>query len=109
MVLDGVMIIVAITVLTVLHPGVAFQGHWSAANFTLRKSKGQQPTDTEGGVSQREAVEPKRSRWPMNFMPASFSSKSKRSNAIVAEKSASQSDIEEPKPFRAISYEETRQ
>lgn len=58
MVLDGVMIIAAITVLTVLHPGVAFQGHWSAANFTLRKSKGLKPTDTERGIDLGEAVKP---------------------------------------------------
>ncbi len=107
MVLDGVMIIAAITVLTVLHPGVAFQGHWAAANFTLRKAKGLKPTDTEGGISQTENVEPKRSRWPVNLIPASFR-KSKGVNNTVAERSGSQSDIEEPKPFRSISYEETR-
>lgn len=94
MVLDGVMIILAITFLTILHPGVAFQGHWSAANFTLRKSKGQQPTDNEGRFSQREAVDPKRSLGLTKLMPGSFSSKSKKSNAIVAEKHASQNDIE---------------
>ena len=59
MVLDGVMIIIAITVLTVLHPGVAFQGHWSAANFTLRKSKGLKSTDIEGEIAQNETIEAK--------------------------------------------------
>ena len=107
MVLDGVMIIVAITVLTVLHPGVAFQGHWSAANFTLRKAKGLRHIDAEGGINRGESVEPKRQRFPMKYMPARFS-KTKGPNDIVAEKSASQSELEEPKPFRAISYEETR-
>ena len=108
MVLDGVMIIIAITVLTVLHPGVAFQGHWSAANFTLRKSKGLKPTDTEGGIAQNETIKPKGRRWPMNFMPSSFRSKSKGAIAVIAERSASQSVSEELKPFRSISYEETR-
>ena len=109
MVLDGVMIIAAVAVLTVLHPGVSFQGAWSTANFTLHKSKGIKPADTEKGISQAESVEPKQSWWPVNFMPASFrSSKFKRAKVDVAERSASGSVNEEPKPFRSISYEETR-
>lgn len=37
MVLEGAMIVVAASCLTWLHPGVAFQGAWSSANFTFRK------------------------------------------------------------------------
>lgn len=39
MILEGAMIILAITPLTLLHPGVAFQGNWSQANFSIRASK----------------------------------------------------------------------
>ena len=108
MVLDGVMVIIAVTVLTVLHPGVAFQGHWSAANFNLRKTKGLKSIDAEGGIAQTKTIEPKGRRWPMNFMQSSLRSKSKGPNAVVAERSTSEDVNEEPKPFRSISYEEAR-
>jgi hypothetical protein len=39
MILEGVMVIIATTCLTLLHPGVSFQGAWSAANFSLRGRK----------------------------------------------------------------------
>lgn len=40
MILEGTMVIIACICLTVFHPGICFQGHWSDANFKLfRKSK----------------------------------------------------------------------
>jgi hypothetical protein len=39
MVLEGVMVIIASTALTVFHPGPCFAGKWKAAHF-FRKSKG---------------------------------------------------------------------
>jgi hypothetical protein len=39
MILEGVMIIVATSCLTFLHPGVSFQGAWSHANFSMRGRK----------------------------------------------------------------------
>jgi hypothetical protein len=39
MVLEGVMIIVACSCLTFLHPAVCFQGAWHEANFVFRTSK----------------------------------------------------------------------
>lgn len=36
MVLEGVMVVVATSCLTLLHPGICFQGNWSAANFSLQ-------------------------------------------------------------------------
>lgn len=39
MILEGAMIILAVTLLTILHPAVAFQGEWHKANFAIRKSK----------------------------------------------------------------------
>lgn len=36
MILEGAMIIVATSCLTFLHPGISFQGSWTAANFTFR-------------------------------------------------------------------------
>jgi len=40
MVLEGAMIVIATTCLTVLHPAVAFQGAWHEANFQFRTKKG---------------------------------------------------------------------
>lgn len=34
------MIIIAVTMLTLFHPGVAFAGNWAAAGWKLRKAKG---------------------------------------------------------------------
>ena len=36
MILEGVMVIIATSCLTLLHPGVSFQGVWAAANFSMR-------------------------------------------------------------------------
>jgi len=40
MILEGGMVALACLVLTILHPGVCFQGDWRAANFKLGKQKG---------------------------------------------------------------------
>jgi hypothetical protein len=39
MILEGAMVIIACLALTILHPGVCFQGEWRAANFKLGKVK----------------------------------------------------------------------
>ena len=39
MVLEGAMITIACSCLTLLHPGISFQGSWSSANFTFRTRK----------------------------------------------------------------------
>ena len=39
MILDGVMVILATTCLTVFHPGFGFQGRWNEAGFPFRTSK----------------------------------------------------------------------
>ena len=39
MILEGAMVILAVFVLTILHPAIAFQGEWHKANFAIRKSK----------------------------------------------------------------------
>jgi len=44
MILEGAMIVIATSCLTILHPGVCFKGSWSAANFHFRSEKGR---DTE--------------------------------------------------------------
>ena len=35
MILEGAMIVIASVTLTALHPGVAFQGSWAEADFTV--------------------------------------------------------------------------
>ncbi len=44
MILEGAMIIIATSCLTFLHPGISFQGAWTAANFTFRRRKGDMET-----------------------------------------------------------------
>ena len=39
MILEGMMILLAVIPLTLLHPGMAFQGSWDQANFKIRASK----------------------------------------------------------------------
>lgn len=39
MVLDGAMIALAVVLLTVLHPGLAFGGQWGAADWSFRRRK----------------------------------------------------------------------
>lgn len=39
MILEGMMILLAVIPLTILHPGVAFQGSWRQANFKIRASR----------------------------------------------------------------------
>ncbi|MCJ1400629.1 hypothetical protein MMC11_003837 [Xylographa trunciseda] len=41
MILEGAMVVIATTLLTVFHPGISFVGHWAAANFALRGRKNQ--------------------------------------------------------------------
>jgi hypothetical protein len=36
MILEGVMIVIATSCLSFLHPGICFQGSWAAANFSMR-------------------------------------------------------------------------
>lgn len=47
MVLDGVMIIISCTCLTVMHPGIGFGDKWTASKFTFR----------ERAATDREAAE----------------------------------------------------
>jgi hypothetical protein len=40
MILEGAMVTIACSCLTLLHPGISFQGHWRHANFKFRLGKG---------------------------------------------------------------------
>lgn len=46
MILEGPMVFIAVTLLTFFHPGLAFDGQWREANFSLRGRK--VPKGTEG-------------------------------------------------------------
>lgn len=39
MILEGAMIVIASTLLTIGHPGIAFQGSWDSADFKVGMSK----------------------------------------------------------------------
>ena len=52
MILEGAMVVSAVILLTVLHPGIAFQGHWQETNFSLRASKDR--LRTQGGSDGKE-------------------------------------------------------
>jgi len=41
MILEGAMVTIACSCLTLLHPGISFQGHWSDVNFRFRVGKAQ--------------------------------------------------------------------
>lgn len=49
MILDGVMIILSSTCLTVFHPGVGFGKQWAEAGFRFRKGKQSPITGHEHG------------------------------------------------------------
>jgi hypothetical protein len=59
MILEGAMVCIASLSLTILHPGVCFQGEWRAANFALRgkrlKSNGKNVSVSD---TDTEAIEP---------------------------------------------------
>jgi len=48
MILEGPMIILAVLVLTILHPGRVFDGSWQDAGWSLRKSKSKPEGELEG-------------------------------------------------------------
>lgn len=60
MILEGVMVILACSCLTFLHPAVCFQGVWHEANFSFRTKKGSEKLNTsqlsneEAGYSSRD-------------------------------------------------------
>jgi hypothetical protein len=59
MILEGAMVVIATSCLTWLHPCVAFQGAWAAANFTFRTRKSgdvEKPVTPEEGVFEATEV-----------------------------------------------------
>jgi len=50
MVLEGAMVTVAAGCMTFLHPGIAFRGRWSDANFHFRKGKGDTEKRNSGDI-----------------------------------------------------------
>ncbi|KAI9819296.1 MAG: hypothetical protein M1827_007453 [Pycnora praestabilis] len=57
MILEGAMIVIATTSLTIFHPGFAFQGHWDSVNFSLRGRKNERDGGSVGGESGGEETE----------------------------------------------------
>lgn len=49
MTLDGTMVIIAMTSLTIMHPGIGFGSVWQETNFYFRSRKGQ--AGRESGLS----------------------------------------------------------
>lgn len=56
MVLEGAMISIACLCLTILHPGICFQGAWHDANFSLRSRK-EKYSETMNSVDSESAME----------------------------------------------------
>ena len=48
------MIIIAVTLLTIFHPGIAFAGNWAAAGWSLRKPKSTTGFDAKEVSSEAE-------------------------------------------------------
>lgn len=57
MILEGAMVTIACSFLTFLHPGIAFRGTWSDANFTFRKRKGSDFGNSLPGTSHSRPAE----------------------------------------------------
>lgn len=55
MILEGAMIIIAVSAVTIMHPYFAFGGAWSEAAWSLRGKKGVEASF--GGKGSRESVE----------------------------------------------------
>jgi len=49
MILEGAMIIIGVTAITIMHPYFGFSGAWNEAGWNLRKSK----TVEEGGYDRK--------------------------------------------------------
>ena len=47
------MVVLAVILLTALHPGVAFQGSWREANFSLRASRDKLRGLKQGGGEEK--------------------------------------------------------
>ncbi len=56
MVLEGAMISVAVLLLTIWHPGIAFQRQWSNAGWTLRKGRQAHQSGPEKDTEAQEAM-----------------------------------------------------
>lgn len=60
MILEGAMIVIASVTLTALHPGVAFQGSWAEADFTVwgaHKHVACDEGDTDGAADEAGEAE----------------------------------------------------
>ena len=68
MILEGAMVTIAASCLTLLHPGIAFQGRWADANFKLRGAKSAESAEDpekpvpDSGESQEGVVDPETQR-----------------------------------------------
>jgi hypothetical protein len=61
MILEGAMVTIACSCLTLLHPGISFQGHWNGANFKFRLGKNrdlEKTTPADSDESQGNTVVP---------------------------------------------------
>jgi hypothetical protein len=62
MILEGAMVTIACSCLTLLHPGISFQGHWHEANFRFRLGKNRDLEKTahaDSDESQENTVVPR--------------------------------------------------
>jgi hypothetical protein len=59
MILDGVMVIIACTCLTVMHPGIGFGNKWAEAKFPFgKKAKTNRELETGEGAVRGEKISP---------------------------------------------------
>lgn len=60
MILEGAMVILAVSLLTILHPALAFQGEFHNANFALRKSKDKNLAMNDLNSTEKDSMQPVR-------------------------------------------------
>jgi len=58
MILEGAMVTIACSCLTLLHPGISFQGHWHDANFKFRVAKAARDLEKTTPADSDEGQEP---------------------------------------------------
>jgi hypothetical protein len=49
LILEGTMILVACLCLTIYHPGIAFQGRWADADFSMKRRKDKSDSEEDVG------------------------------------------------------------
>lgn len=68
MVLEGAMIVIAVGLLTIWHPGWVFKGSWQGASWSLRSKKGKNGGVTTEDMAEPHTLGPERRDWTLRSL-----------------------------------------